>query len=83
MFNVVIEKKAQKELSKISSPYYENIIEALRNLTYNPRPQGYKKLKGRTSYRIRVANYRIIYEIKDEVLVVLVITIAHRKNVYD
>lgn len=44
---------------------------------------GYKKLKGRDGYRIRVANYRIIYEILDDVLLVDVIEIGHRKDIYE
>ena len=53
-------KKALKELDKINEPYYSAIKLAIQNLTINPRPQGYKKLKGRNGLRIRVANYRII-----------------------
>jgi mRNA interferase RelE/StbE len=48
----------------------------------NPRPVGYKKLKGRDGYRIRVANYRIIYEIIDQQLIVEVIALGHRKDIY-
>jgi mRNA interferase RelE/StbE len=49
----------------------------------NPRPVGYKKLKGRNGYRIRTGNYRIIYDIFDTELVVDVITLGHRKSIYD
>ncbi|MGV3656995.1 MAG: type II toxin-antitoxin system RelE family toxin [Chitinophagaceae bacterium] len=83
MYNVVVEKAAIKQLEKIPSPFYLNIKEALIGLSANPRPSGYLKLKGRDGYRIRVGNYRIIYEIKDKILVVLVIAIAHRKDVYE
>lgn len=83
MYNVVVEKAVIKQLQKIPPPYYSSIKEALEGLAVNPRPSGYLKLKGREGYRIRVGTYRIIYEIKDKLLVVLVITIAHRKDVYE
>jgi len=69
-------------LSKISDPYYSNIKEAIKKLTENPRPRGCKKLKGRSGYRIRVGVYRIIYEVFDNELIVDVITIGYRKDVY-
>ena len=68
--------------NKISEPYYSNIKIAILNLGSNPRPQGYKKLKGRDAFRIRVADYRIIYEIKDNILSVDVIDLGHRKDIY-
>jgi mRNA interferase RelE/StbE len=75
-------KKALKELEKINDPFYSNVKEAIAHLTTNPRPQGYKKLKGRPGYRIRTGNYRIIYEIFDNILLVDVIDLGHRKDVY-
>jgi mRNA interferase RelE/StbE len=48
----------------------------------NPRLYGYIKLKGEEAYRIRVKNYRIIYEINDETVVVTVISVGHRKEIY-
>jgi mRNA interferase RelE/StbE len=57
-------------------------MRAIRNLSANPRPAGCKKLKGLDAWRIRVGDYRVIYEIHDDVLVVLVIRVAHRGEVY-
>ena len=52
-------------------------------LADNPRPRGVEKLEGRENrYRIRVGDYRVIYEIHDEVLLVLVVRIGHRREVY-
>lgn len=62
-YNVTLKKRAIKALEKISEPYYTNIKEAIYNLADNPRPAGCKKLKGRDGYRIRVTDYRIIYDI--------------------
>jgi mRNA interferase RelE/StbE len=54
----------------------------LRALESNPRPADVKKLKGRPAWRVRVGDYRMIYEIHDRELVVIVITIGHRREVY-
>ncbi|TXH20255.1 MAG: type II toxin-antitoxin system RelE/ParE family toxin [Chitinophagaceae bacterium] len=72
-----------KALEKINEPYYSDIKEAIYNFADNPRPIGYKKLKGRDGYRFRVADYRIIYDIFDDVLMVNVIDIGHRKDIYE
>lgn len=82
-YSLNFSKQAIKELAKINEPYYSNIKQAIAGLTKNPRPQGYKKLKGRDGYRIRTGNYRIIYNIFDSKLVVDVITLGHRKDIYD
>lgn len=81
-YKVVIRKKAIKVLQDINEPYYSKLKEAIYNLADNPRPQGYKKLKGRDAFRIRVADYRIIYEIVDDLLLVDVIELGHRKEIY-
>ena len=83
MYQVVIEKQAQKQLAKISPPDYTKIVAALKDLAADPRPYGYKKLKGRPGYRIRVGDYRIIYQVKDNILTVFVLIIGHRREVYD
>lgn len=82
MYQVVIEKQAQKQLAKISPPYFQSIVEALQNLAADPRPHGYKKLKNRTGFRIRIGDYRIIYNIEDGILTVFVLLIGHRRDVY-
>jgi mRNA interferase RelE/StbE len=82
MYQIKIERKAQKKLAKISVPYYSNIKTAILSLAENPRPTGCKKLKGREAYRIRVSNYRIIYEVVDDALLVLVIDVGHRRDIY-
>ncbi len=81
-YQIRIKKRVIKTLAKINEPYFTQIKQAIYNLQYNPRPRGYIKLKGRDAYRIRVANYRIIYEIFDAELIVDVIAIGHRKDIY-
>jgi len=82
-YTVVLSKIAQKQLDKLSDNIAEPIFEALASLEKDPRPQGHKKLKGRDGYRIRVGNYRIIYDIIDKELIVDVITLGHRKDIYE
>jgi len=82
-YQVSIKKSAVKSLEKISEPYFSSIRKAIYGLAENPRPKGYKKLKGRDGLRIRVADYRIIYEVLDEILVVDVVAIGHRRGIYE
>ena len=83
MYQVVIEKQVQKQLSKISTRDYNNVVEAMKDLANNPRPHGYKKLKGRPGYRIRIGDYRIMYNINDNILTVFVLAIGNRRDVYE
>jgi mRNA interferase RelE/StbE len=83
MYALNFSKQALKELENINDPFYTNIKDAIANLTTNPRPMGYKKLKGRDGYRIRTGNYRIIYNILDTELVIDIITLGHRKDIYE
>ena len=55
---------------------------AIYNLQEDPRPMGYKQLKGRNAYRIRIADYRVIYEIIDQELIIDIVDLGHRKDVY-
>jgi mRNA interferase RelE/StbE len=82
-YTAVLTKKAQKQLDKLSDNIAEPILEAIAGLEENPRPQGYIKLKGRDGYRIRVGDYRVIYDIYENELIVDIITLGHRKNIYE
>ena len=83
MYKVVINKSAQKDLDKIPNKYYVSVTEHLLSLQHNPFQDGVKKLQGYENiYRLRVGVYRIIYQIIKKELVVTVIKIAHRKEVY-
>lgn len=82
IYSIEISRTAQKQLTKINDPYFKAINEKILALKSNPRPPGCKKLKGNESWRIRVADYRIIYEIKDNILQIIVIDVDHRKQVY-
>jgi mRNA interferase RelE/StbE len=82
-YTVSLSRKAQKQLDKLSDKTAEPIFEAIQNLADNPRPYGYKKLKGRNGCRIRVGDYRVIYEIFDRVLLIDIINLGHRKDIYE
>jgi mRNA interferase RelE/StbE len=81
-YKVDILRSAQKQLAKIDQEKQGRIIEALRNLAETPRPHGSQKLTARPAWRIRVGSYRIIYEIHDDRLTVLIIAIGHRSHIY-
>ena len=82
-YAVEISKTAQKQLDKLSENIAEPILHAIADLAFDPRPNGYKKLKGINGYRIRAGDFRIIYQIIDNKLLVKVINVGHRKDIYD
>jgi len=81
-YTILIEKSAQKDLSKSPQQDQNRIIKAIKNLSKNPHPSGSKKLSGREAWRIRVGTYRVIYEIHEDKQIVLVVVIGHRKEIY-
>ena len=84
-FQIVIARKAWKELSSLPKNSVRKISASIEKLSYNPRPVGCKKLKGEEEilWRIRSGDYRIIYSVDDTVRIVEVRRIGHRKNIYD
>ena len=81
-YRIEIKKSAGKELKKIKGKDQERIIERIRGLAQNPRPPGSKKLSGEEKYRIRQGDYRILYQVFDDTLLVVIVKIAHRRDVY-
>jgi mRNA interferase RelE/StbE len=83
-YNVVFTKSAFKEIVRLDSNVYrERILQRIQELSANPRPSGSKKLQGfRDRYRLRQGDFRILYEIQDRILVVTVIQVGNRKEVY-
>ena len=82
-YQIRITKTAQKQLDKLPESVAGILIESIQDLSRNPRPHGYKKLKGRDGYRIRKGDFRIIYDIFDKILTVEVIAIGNRKDIYE
>lgn len=82
IYQIFIEKSAQKKLSIIPEPFQDKIIAEIGLLADNPRPFGCKKLTGRNAWRIRIGKYRVIYEINEKDKSVLIVTLGHRKDIY-
>ncbi|MCP4601934.1 MAG: type II toxin-antitoxin system RelE/ParE family toxin [Proteobacteria bacterium] len=83
MFKIEIAPFAERALKKLSYDVRKRIFKALVSLENNPRPSGVKKLKGDLDlYRIRLGDYRVVYQIRDAVLVVVVVRVGHRRDVY-
>lgn len=75
---------AAREIRKLPRRPRERVLEAVGELAQEPRPHGARKLVGeRTAWRIRVGEYRVIYDVADAVLTVTVVRAAHRREVYD
>jgi mRNA interferase RelE/StbE len=81
-YEVLILRRAQKELADLPKGDYERVRDAVAALAENPRPAGCKKLVGREGWRIRLGDYRAIYEIDDAQQKVTVLHIGHRRDVY-
>lgn len=82
MYEIELTDSATKQYNDLPKAEIDYITEAIDALEQNPRHSGCRKLKGEEAYRVRAGNYRIIYEIHDKVLLVLVVRIKHRKDVY-
>lgn len=83
MYEIIIKPSAEKEMDRLPSRIRQRIIAALEELSAEPRPSGCAKLHGPDDlWRIRVGQYRVVYAIQDEALMVLVVRVAHRKDVY-
>lgn len=82
-WQVIIHRKAEKTLKRLHREMLERSRNAIRSLAENPRPVGYKKMSGHDNlYRIRVGDWRIIYAIEDNNLIVLVLEVVPRGGVY-
>lgn len=83
-YQVFLKPAAQRQLKKLTPDIQRALITLIERLSEEPRPSGCKKLKGRDDqYRVRLGNYRIIYSIEDTSLIVRVIKIGHRRDVYE
>lgn len=81
-YRVEFRKTAQREIERLPKKDILAILKAIGTLSENPRGQNSIKLTGEEKYRLRVGRYRILYEIHDDVLLILVVKVAHRKEAY-
>lgn len=81
-YQVSILRRAQKELASLPQQDYERVRDSIAALASNPRPPGCNKLTGRDGWRIRVGDYRVIYEIDDAGRLVKVLHVGNRRDVY-
>lgn len=82
-YSILLAPSAERQLKTLAEPIRKRIVKRLRTLAVNPRPHGLKKLVDEEDlYRIREGDYRIIYMIQDHKLLVLVVKIGARKEIY-
>lgn len=81
-YTISILRRAQKELAELSAEAYERVRDSILALAEDPRPSGCVKLTNREGWRIRVGDYRVIYEIEDKQRIVTILAIGHRRDVY-
>ena len=81
-YSLFIKPSAAKEIEAVPKPDRGRIVAKIMSLSSDPRPPGCEKLSGHDQYRIRQGNYRILYEIHDLKLIVVVVKVGHRRDVY-
>ena len=79
-YHVRFYPQVEKELRRLSQEAQKRVVVALEGLAENPFKQGVVKLKGEEAYRIRVGDYRIIYEVDIEARIISILRVAHRKE---
>lgn len=82
-YEVVFDSGALREFDKLPKASQARLGEVISDLSIDPRPQGSVKMAGVNAYRIRAGVYRAVYGVKDERLIVLVVKVGHRKEVYE
>ncbi len=82
-YEILIKPSARKELEAIGlKKDRQRIVAAILGLADDPHPPGCRKLSGRNKYRIRCGDYRVVYSVEDVVLVVTIVKVGHRRDVY-
>ncbi|HHP7233595.1 MAG TPA: type II toxin-antitoxin system RelE/ParE family toxin [Desulfobacterales bacterium] len=81
-YKIFFKKSVQKDLSFLPKNDLKKILSRIQKLGEDPRPAGCEKLTGQERYRLRQGRYRILYSIQDDELVVWIVNVGHRKDVY-
>ncbi|MBA3425530.1 MAG: type II toxin-antitoxin system RelE/ParE family toxin [Rubrobacter sp.] len=82
MYELTFKRRARRNVARLPESVYGRMIQAIDELAENPRPRNSRKLRGKEGWRIRIGDYRAIYEIDDEAREVLVLDIGHRRDIY-
>jgi mRNA interferase RelE/StbE len=82
-YRIELRPAAVRALKRVDHQERDRIRGAIALLGQDPRPPGAKALQGRPGLRVRVGNYRIVYTVQDDVLLVVVVTLGHRRDVYE
>ena len=81
-YKILIKPSAVKEIESLPRKDRSRIVYRIQGLAENPRPHGCEKLSGQEKYRVRQGKYRILYQVFDDEVVVVVVKVAHRKEAY-
>jgi mRNA interferase RelE/StbE len=82
-YRIIVQPRARKAYLALDGPVRKRVGAAIDGLAADPRPPGAKALTGMTGLlRVRIGDYRVVYEVQDDRLVVLVIDIGHRRDIY-
>lgn len=83
LYRVEINKSAQREIARLPGDARRRVLAVIADLAGEPRPLGARRILGADdTYRVRVGDYRVVYEVGDRVLIVFIIRVAHRKDAY-
>jgi len=82
-YRIEIKKSAVKEIEKLPKSILKRIVNKIQALSTEPRPIGCKKLTADEKYRLRVGDYRVLYRIEDNRVLVYIVKVGHRKKIYD
>lgn len=82
-YELFVERHAEKDLKRLSPQLFSQIIAKIKELSANPHPKGCRKLSGSAKdWRLRVGDYRVLYEVDNRTKTVVVMRIKHRKDIY-
>jgi len=81
-YKIIFRKSVARDLRAIPRQHLRRILATINGLSEEPRPAGMEKLSGQEKCRVRRGHYRIIYEIRDDEVVVVVVKVGHRKDIY-
>ncbi|MFB6273984.1 MAG: type II toxin-antitoxin system RelE/ParE family toxin [Salinibacter sp.] len=83
MYEVFLEGRAERDLKRLPNDIFQRVLPQIQSLAEEPRPPGCRKVQGTdNTWRVRVGDYRVIYEVRDDANEVLVMRVRHRREAY-